>query len=181
MRITQPELCGGNLIPASPLCLASSPISCMCILLLTTTSARARMWRRSPWRHGLHIIYAVAPCCSSPSRPTAHFSYPCTVHFPLLLGSPCGVLPPAGGMEEEERRGAKGEWWVEKEKWWWLDEGTDYRHTLSSFMWEFTARYSSLFSWWDWCSGSHKSLRVEDQSSVLCLLAVTCYTALYCL
>lgn len=107
MGIAQPELCSGNLIPASPLCLESSRISCMCILLLTTTRARARMWRRSPWHHGLHIIYTVAPCCSSPSSPTAHFTYPCKVHFPLLLGSPCGVLPPAGGMEEEER-GCKG-------------------------------------------------------------------------
>lgn len=174
MGIAQPELCSGNLIPASPLCLESSRISCMCILLLTTTRARARMWRRSPWHHGLHIIYTVATCCSSPSSPTAHFTYPCKVHFPLLLGSPCGVLPPAGGMEEEER-GCKGRVMGGEGKRMVVEWGDRLRAQLcgnsSGHCWLF-------ISWWDWCPGSHRSLRVEDQSSVLCLLTVTCYTAL---
>lgn len=136
MGIAQPELCSGNLIPASPLCLESSRISCMCILLLTTTRARARMWRRSPWHHGLHIIYTVAPCCSSPSSPTAHFTYPCKVHFPLLLGSPCGVLPPAGGMEEEER-GCKGRVMGGEGKRMVVEWGDRLCYVIS-VMWEFT-------------------------------------------
>lgn len=67
------------------------------LTLFTTAGTAARVRRCSPWRH----IYAISP------QPSTHFMSPCKVHFtllPLLLTSPCGVLPPAGRVSKRSGR-----------------------------------------------------------------------------
>lgn len=75
------------------------------LTLFTTAGTAARVRRCSLWRH----IYAISP------QPSTHFMSPCEVRFtllPLLLTSPCGVLP----LQAEWVRGVGGLRVMEKEK-----------------------------------------------------------------
>lgn len=77
-----------NRIPALPLCLEASRLSCMCISS-HRPSSQLRV-QELVCDSAACDVYAIS------QQPSAHFIYPCKVHFtllPLPLSSPCGVLP----------------------------------------------------------------------------------------
>lgn len=145
-----------NRIPASPLCLEASRLSCMCISS-HRPSSRLRVQ---------DLVCDGAACDAISQQPSAHFIYPCKVHFtllPLPLSSPCGVLPlqaawvrGVGGL-----RGSDG--WRKKRMRFVAEWGTDYGDTKRSVMCESTGTWSPRKFYiagfpdikGDWWLGSH--------------------------